>query len=195
MKSWRRKGGRHFFVFWWQLCSAGCFCAHTEKVVTDLFPSWWLGQAPTVCSLWRWYKNFYLKPTQGFDIAFPCQLFWCELFQSSAQQFSAAWKILPRASIFFEIFPLIPQLWQPVDTACGSMCWGYLGCRGPTPPGSWVFAALIPRTAAFVLSVTHSRAARALLWMHRRWNSPIMFPLNIFLVNVFQLLLNHVCTQ
>lgn len=72
---------------------------------------------------------------------------------------------------------------------------GMFGGQGSHTPKGLVFAALIPRTAASVLCVTLTRAARALLGKHSRWNSPIMFLISIFLVNVLQLLLNHVCSQ
>lgn len=127
-------------------------CAHTEK--TNLFPSWLLGQTPTVCSLWRWYKNFYLKLTEGFDIPFPCELFWGDFFQSnSAFEGFLPWKILSRVSRVQNTLRVSHCFWDTaahltVVAACGCpapdrcigsgcMFWGCLECRGPTYPYVW----------------------------------------------------------
>lgn len=46
VKSWRRRGKRCFFLLWWHLCNARYICAHTERIVANLFPSWALGRTP-----------------------------------------------------------------------------------------------------------------------------------------------------
>lgn len=46
VKSWRRRGEKCFFLLWWHLRNARYICAHTERIVANLFQSWVLSRTP-----------------------------------------------------------------------------------------------------------------------------------------------------
>lgn len=161
---------------WWHLCNAGYICAHTKRIVANLFPSWRLGQ--TSHSVKPLKRIFTWSVVEPLLLLFPVKCYELGPFQSNCiQKLSTALENAPQSSHASHPIPCHPIsgaacrdcLWVAVGSLAGDVC---VQVECPTCPGGLVLAGPSPRIAASVLCLARPGADGTALWMQSRHSAP-----------------------